>query len=82
MEVCCFAQHYSVVMTTYLQYKERLRENDQTILDFASMIKPFAVTDLDIIKQNDDLIVPGRFSEPDSFFLSRQERAYSSEAAI
>ncbi len=82
VEVCCFTQHYSVVMTTYLQYKDRLRENDQTILDFASMIKPFAVTDLDIIKQNDDLIVPGRFSEPDSFFLKRQARAYSSGATI
>jgi len=46
------------------------------------MIKPFAVTDLDIIKQNNDLIVPGCFSEPDSFFLKRQDRAYSSEAAI
>ena len=75
-EIVCFAQHYSVVMTTYLQYKERLKENDQTLLDFASMIKPFAVSDLDIIKQNNDLVMSGPFAEPDEFFLRRQRKAF------
>lgn len=30
-EVVCFAQHYSVVMTTYLRNKERLKDNGQTL---------------------------------------------------
>ena len=75
VEVVCFAQHYSVVMTTYLQFKERLRANGQTLTDFAKST-PFAVSDLQLTKQNNDLVVSGPFSEPDSFFLRRQASAY------
>ncbi len=75
-EVVCFAQHYSVVMTTYLRNKERLKDNKQTLTDFAKLT-PFAVSDLEFIPQNNDLVIDGPFSEPDSYFLSRQARAYS-----
>jgi len=75
-EIVCFAQHYSVVMTTYLQFKERLKANDQTLTDFAKSI-PFAVSDLEFIPQNNDLVMSGPFAEPDSYFISRQARAYS-----
>ena len=74
-EIVCFAQHYSVVMTTYLQFKERLKANDQNLTDFAKSI-PFAVFDLEFIPKSNDLIMPGPFAEPDGFFLRRQSRAY------
>ena len=77
-EVVCFAQHYSVVMTTYLQFKERLKANDQSLTDFAKSI-PFAVSDLEFIPQNNDLVMSGPFAEPDSYFISRQAKPYSSE---
>ena len=63
-------------MTTYLQFKERLKANDQTLTDFAKSI-PFAVSDLEFAPKNNDLIMDGPFSEPDSFFLRRQARAYN-----
>ena len=45
-EIVCFAQHYSMVMTTYLRNKERLKNNKQTLSDFAKLT-PFAVSDLE-----------------------------------
>ena len=80
-EVVCFAQHYSVVMTTYLQFKERLKDNKQTLTDFAKSI-PFAVSDLEFSPQNNDLVMSGPFSEPDSKFLSRQARAYGKKRVV
>ena len=64
-------------MTTCLRNKERLKDNKQTLTDFAKFT-PFAVSDLEFIPQNNDLVMDGPFSEPDSFFLRRQARAYSS----
>ncbi len=69
------SQHYSMVMTTYLRNKERLESDSLTLTDFAKSI-PFAVTDLEFIPQNNGLVMPGLFAEPDSFFLRRQEKAY------
>ena len=63
-------------MTAHLQFKERLKANDQTLTDFAKSI-PFAVSDLEFIPKSNDLVMPGPFAEPDSFFLNRQKRAYS-----
>ena len=75
VEVCCFAQHHSVVMTAYLQFKDRLKENGQTLTDFAKSI-PFAISDLELTKQNNNLVMSGPFAEPDSFFLKRQRKAF------
>ncbi|MBO7351406.1 MAG: hypothetical protein J6U12_00565 [Candidatus Methanomethylophilaceae archaeon] len=60
---------------SFFRFKERLKANGQTLTDFAKSIT-FAVSDLQLIKQNSDLVVSGPFSEPDSFFLRRQARAY------
>ncbi len=79
VEVVCFAQHHSVVMTAYLQFKDRLKANGQTLTDFAKSIL-FAVSDIELTKQNSDLIMPGPFSEPDGYFLRRQAIAHSGSA--
>ena len=76
VEIVCFAHHHSVVMTTFLQFKERLKANGQTPSDFAKSI-PFAISDLELTKQNNDLVMSGPFAEPDEFFLRRQAMAYS-----
>ena len=68
-------QDHCVVMTACPRFKERLKANGQTLTDFAKST-PFAVSDLQLTKQNNDLIVSGPFSEPDSFFLRRQARSY------
>jgi len=64
-------------MTAYLQFKDRLKENGQTLTDFAKSI-PFAVSDLELTKQNNDLVISGPFAEPDGggFFLRRQRKAF------
>ncbi len=37
----------------------------------------FAVCTLELpVPHNDDLVMPGPFSEPDSYFLNRQRAAY------
>ena len=66
---------FSVMITSYLQCKECLKENGQTLTDFAKFT-PFAVSDLEFTPQNNDLVMDGPFAEPDSFFLRRQARSY------
>jgi len=63
-------------MTTHLQYKERLKESDQTLTDFAKFT-PFAVSDLEFTLQNNDFIMNGPFAEPDIYFLRRRAKSYS-----
>jgi len=74
-EIVCFAQHYSIVMTSYLRNKERLKDNKQTLSGFAKLT-PFAVSDLELIPQNNNLVMPGLFAEPDRIFLKRQASVY------
>ena len=62
-------------MTVCFRFKERLKANSQTLTDFTKST-PFAVSDLQLTKQNNDLVVSGPFSEPDGFFLRRQAREY------
>ena len=69
------------VTNTYYRNKERLKDNKQTLSDFAKLT-PFAVSDLEFIPQNNDLVMDGPFAEPDSKFLSRQAKAYSSGASV
>ena len=78
VEVVCFAQHHSVVMTAFLQFKDRLKANRQTLTDFAKST-PFAASDIELTRQNSDLVMPGPFSEPDGYFIRRQARAYASQ---
>ncbi|MBR4685332.1 MAG: hypothetical protein IKP04_02240 [Candidatus Methanomethylophilaceae archaeon] len=68
-------------MTTYLRNKERLKDNGQTLTDFAKSI-PFAVSDLEFAPKNNDLVMDGPLSEPDIFFLRRQARAFPSGASV
>ena len=68
-------------MTMFLRNKERLKDNKQTPSDFAKLT-PFAVSDLEFIPQNNDLVMSGPFSEPDSKFLRCQAIAYSSEVNV
>lgn len=42
---------------------------------FLSVV-PFAVSILEILPQNDNLVMSGPFEEPDEFFLRRQAAAF------
>ena len=68
-------------MTTFLRNKERLKDNKQTPSDFAKLT-PFAVSDLEFIPRNNDLVMDGPFAEPDGFFISRQARAYPGKVIL
>lgn len=50
-----------------------------SLSDFASMV-PFAVSTLEILPQNSDLVMSGPFEEPDEYFLRRQKAAFGEEA--
>lgn len=47
---------------------------------FLSVV-PFAVSTLEILSQNNDLVMSGPFEEPDAFFLRRQAAAFG-EASV
>ena len=55
-----------------------LRSAKLTITDFAKFT-PFAVSSLEFMPQNKDLVMNGPFTEPDEYFLSRQ-RAYGKDS--
>jgi len=70
--VFCFAHQLSLVNSTYLKYKAKLKSADLTLSDFASMV-PFAVSTLEFMPQNKDLVMKDPFEEPDEYFLRRQK---------
>ena len=79
--VVCFAHDYDVVITAYLKYKDKLREARLTLSDFSSSV-PFAVSTLEFMPQNADIVVDGPFAEPDEYFLARQKAAYGLDALV
>lgn len=73
--VMAFSRDYDTVQSSYLGFKDRLRSEGLTIVDFAAMI-PFAVSSLELgLPDNGDLVTAGPFEEPDQYFLRRQEMA-------
>lgn len=74
------AHNFDFAYSAYLRYKDDLMREHLTLSDFASAV-PFAVSTLEILPQNDDLIMSGPFEEPDEFFLRRQAAAFR-EASI
>ena len=79
--VVCFAHDYDVAITAYLKYKDKLREAHLTLSDFSSSV-PFAVSTLEFMPQNADIVVDGPFAEPDEYFLARQKAAYGLDALV
>ena len=43
---------------------------------------PFAVSTLEFMPQNADIVVDGLFAEPDDYFISRQKAAYGVDALV
>ena len=43
---------------------------------------PFAVSTLEFMPQNADIVVDGPFAEPDEYFLARQKAAFGKEEMI
>lgn len=73
--VMAFSRDYDRVLSSYLGFKDRLREEDLTIVDFAAMIS-LAVSSLELgLPDSGDLVMSGPFEEPDQYFLRRQEMA-------
>jgi hypothetical protein len=79
--VRAFAKDMAIVNTIFLQYKERLRSAKMDMTEFAAMI-PYAVSAIEFIEQNNDLIMDGPFEEPDSYFLRRQRMAFGEESTV
>jgi hypothetical protein len=73
--VLCFAHQFDLAYSAYLRYKDDLRAAKLTLSDFASMV-PFAVSSLEVMPQNQDLVMDGPFAEPDEYFLRRQREAF------
>lgn len=71
-KILCFAHRLSLMNATYLQYKDRLKQEGLTLLDFASMV-PFAVSSRQFARKNNDLVMSRPFEEPDEYFLRRQK---------
>jgi len=65
----------------YLKYKDKLREARLTLSDFSSSV-PFAVSTLEFMPQNADIVVDGPFAEPDEYFLARQRAAYGDDTLV
>ena len=74
-QVFRLAHNFDLVYSAYLRYKDDLMKEHLTLSDFASIV-PFAVSTLEILPQNSDLIMSGPFEEPDEFFLRRQASAF------
>ena len=72
--VMCFARNAPAVRAFILRYKATLRENDMKLEDLIRMV-PVAVTSFEFENECIDLVMPGPFAEPDSFFIERQNRA-------
>ena len=73
--VMCLSDDAARVKAFIASYKSRLRSDpDTTLADLVKLI-PDAVCSLEYLPQNNDLIMPGPFTEPDTFFLKRQARA-------
>lgn len=72
--IMCFARNADRVRSFFLHYKASLPEQGMTVADLTRMI-PVAVSPLEYREDNGDIVVPGPFAEPDSFFLERQRRA-------
>lgn len=74
-QIFALAHNFDFAYSAYLRYKDDLMREHLTLSDFASAV-PFAVSTLEILPQNDDLIMSGPFEEPDEFFLRRQAAAF------
>ena len=73
--VMCLSCDAARVKAFITNYKSRLRADPEfTLADLVKLI-PDAVCSLEYLPQNNDLVMPGPFTEPDSFFLKRQARA-------
>ncbi|MBE6522073.1 MAG: hypothetical protein E7Z62_02950 [Thermoplasmata archaeon] len=77
--VLCLAHQFDLAQSSYLRYKDDLRSAKLTITDFAKFT-PFAVSSLEFMPQNKDLVMGGPFAEPDEYFLSRQRAAYGEDS--
>ncbi|MBQ7978861.1 MAG: hypothetical protein IJ248_03815 [Candidatus Methanomethylophilaceae archaeon] len=78
--VVCFAHDYDVAITAYLKYKDKLKEAGLNLSDFASIV-PFAVSTLEFMPQNADIVVDGPFAKPDEYFIVRQRAAYGDDSS-
>ncbi len=74
-QVFTLAHNFDLAYTAYLRYKDDLMKDGLSLSDFASMV-PFAVSTLEILPQNSDLVMSGPFEEPDEYFLRRQKAAF------
>ena len=66
-KILCFAHRLSLMNATYLQYKNRLKQEGITLSDFAFMV-PFAVSTRQFARKSKDLVMSGPFEEPDEYF--------------
>ena len=82
-QIVAFRNNADLVRQFFLRYKSQLRDKELTKLDLARMIPVALCTkELEIERNNRDLVVDGPFAEPDEFFLRRQRRAFGREEAI
>ncbi len=80
-QIFALAHNFDFAYSAYLRYKDDLMKEHLTLSDFASVV-PFAVSTLEILPQNNDLIMSGPFEEPDEFFLRRQAVAFGEVSSI
>jgi hypothetical protein len=78
-QIFTLAHNFDLAYTAYLRYKDDLMRDGLSLSDFASMV-PFAVSTLEILPQNSDLVMSGPFEEPDEYFLRRQKAAFGAES--
>ena len=82
-QIVAFRNNADLVRQFFLRYKSQLRDRKLTKLDLARMIPTAICTkELELEKNNHDLVMDGPFAEPDEFFLRRQRKAFGTEEAI
>ncbi len=74
-QIFTLAHNFDLAYSAYLRYKDDLMREYLSLSDFASIV-PFAVSTLEILPQNNDLVMSCPFEEPDEFFFRRQVAAF------
>ncbi|MCQ2069793.1 MAG: hypothetical protein MJZ68_01520 [archaeon] len=73
--VVVFANNYGLWQSTFQRYKDRLREADMNVAEFAEML-PFAACSLEFgLPTNQDIVCDGPFDDEERI-LARQRKAY------
>ena len=73
--VMCFARNAERVKSFFLRYKSSLPRGERADIAELTRMIPVAVSPIEFREDNGDIVVPGPFAEPDSFFLERQRLA-------